>query len=241
MKFRTALILFLALVSGLPATAQTAEEVVAKSLAARGGVARLKAMQGQRVTGKISFGPGAEGPFVVEFKRPGKFHMEMTFDGKKIVRSFDGKSSGWIVNPFGGNLEAQAMSEADVQNIREESDFDGPFLDYKAKGNQIELAGKEAVEGKDAWRIKLTTKNGDVRFYFFDASTFLLVKWEGKRKADGKEYDVESFFHDYRDVGGFKYAFEIVSDSPGTDQSQKILVDKIEVDPAFDEAHFEKP
>jgi hypothetical protein len=42
-------------------------------------------------------------------------------------------------------------------------------------------------------------------------------------------------------VSGLQYAFEIDSDAPGTEQSQKIIADKIEVDPRIDEAHFGKP
>ncbi len=242
MKLRTGMTLLLLLAAGFSSMAQTTDEIVAKALEARGGLARLAAVQSQRITGKISFDEGIEGRFVVEFKRPGKFHMDMTLAEKKVIRIFDGKSSGWSLNPFAGDTELQPMSADDVANVREESDFDGPFIDYKAKGNQIELAGKDKVEGKDAYRIKLTTKGGEVRSYHFDATSFLLVKWEGKRKGqDGKEFDVESFFHDYRKVNGIQFAFEIVSGLPGAAPSQKIIVEKIEVDLAMDEAIFSKP
>src|SRR5271166_6728482 len=92
------------------AEAQTADDVVSKYLAARGGIAKIRAVQSERVTGTISFGPGAEGPFKVERKRPLKMHMEITVAGKTVLRSFDGKSSGWIYNPFGPNPTVQPMS-----------------------------------------------------------------------------------------------------------------------------------
>jgi len=105
------------------------------------------------------------------------------------------------------------MNEDELKSITEESDFDGPLVDYKSKGNQVELVGKDKVGDKDAWRLKLTTKNGDVRAYLFDASSFLLLKWEGKRKYEGQEIPVESYFSDYREVGGLKFAFGIDSGS----------------------------
>ena len=84
----------------LAASAQTADEIVAKVLAARGGLAKIKAVRSQRISGTIDFGGGAEGPFLVELERPGKMHIEVTIQGQTLIRTFDGKSTGWIINPF---------------------------------------------------------------------------------------------------------------------------------------------
>ena len=223
------------------ASAQTADEIVNKVLAARGGVARIKAVHSQRISGTINFGPGADGPFLVELERPGKMHIEVTVQGQTLVRSYDGKATGWILNPFTENKTVQPMSAEDISNISDESDFDGPLVDYKQKGNLIALVGKEDVDGKPAYRLKLTNKKGDMRNYFFDADTFRLIKWEGTRKVGDRDVPWESVFHDYREVDGLQFAFEIDSDAPGTGQAQKIIADKIEVNPEIDESHFGKP
>ena len=232
-----ALLCFLPLTAG----AQTADEIVSKSLAARGGAEKIKATQSERVTGRVTFGPGLEGTFVAELERPHKLHVEIGVEGKKIIRVYDGKSAGWVVNPFAENKDPQPMSEEDLKNVADESDFDGPFVDYKAKGSQIELAGKEDLEGKPVYRIKLTNKDGQVRFYLFDTSSFLLMKWEETRILEGKEVPWESFFSDYREVNGLKHAFKIDSDSPGTDFKQSLVAEKIEINPQIDEDHFSKP
>jgi hypothetical protein len=122
-----------------------------------------------------------------------------------------------------------------------EADFDGPLVDAKAKGNVIELAGTEKVEGRDAYILKVTHKDGQVSAYSFDAKTFLLVKWSGADTVNGEDVTRETYFHDYRDVGGLKFAFELVSNTPGADVTQRIVVDKIELDPQIDETHFGKP
>lgn len=239
MKIKTVIFASLLLLP-LTAAAQTADEIVTKVLAARGGVARIKAVQSQRISGTINFGGSAEGPFLVELKRPGKMHIEVTVQGQTLIRSFDGKS-GWIINPFADHKDVQPMSAEDIRNIADESDFDGPLVDYKEKGNHVELVGKEDIEGKSAYRLKLTSKKGETRSYLFDAASYLLVRWEGTRKIGEKEIPWESLFRDYRDVSGLQYAFEIDSDAPGTEQSQKIIANKIEVDPQIEEAHFAKP
>jgi hypothetical protein len=239
MKIRTFSISLLFLLPAV-SSAQTADEILAKVIAARGGHAKLHAVHSERISGKISFGD-LSGPFVVELKRPLKMHMQLTIQDQTMVRVYDGKSQGWANNPFAGKTNPEAMTEDELKNITEESDFDGPLLDHKSKGNQIELVGKDKFDDKDVWRLKLTTKNGDVRFYLFDATSFLLLKWEGKRKAEGQELPIESYFTDYRDVGGLKFAFAIDSGSSPTDITQKIRIEKIDLNPELSEAEFTKP
>lgn len=223
------------------AGAQTADEIVAKALAARGGVDKIKAVQSERVTGRISFTGGLEGTFALELKRPGKMRIEISVEGQKVVRVYDGKSAGWMLNPFGENKDVQPMSGEELKSVSEESDFDGPLVDYKAKGSQIELIGKEEFDGKPVYRLKLTNKNGDVRFYIFDVSSFVLVKWEGIRRIEEKEFPWESSFSDYRDVQGLKYPFQIDQGSPNTEIKQTLVTDKIEIDPQIDDSRFTKP
>jgi hypothetical protein len=114
-------------------------------------------------------------------------------------------------------------------------------VDAKAKGNTIELAGTEKVEGRDAYMLKVTHKDGQVSAYSFDTKTFLLVKWSGADSVNGETVTRETYFHDYRDVGGLKFAFELVSNTPAADVTQRIVVDKIELDPQIDDARFGKP
>ena len=234
--------LCIALLSLLPtaASAQTVHEILSKVFVARGGLSKIRLINSERVSGKISFGE-VTGPFVVELKRPFKMHMQLTVQNQTMVRVYDGKSHGWANNPFAGKMNPDAMNEDELKSVTEESDFDGPLVDYRSKGNQVELAGKDKVGDKDAWRLKLTTKNGDVRSYLFDANSFLLLKWEGKRKYEGQEIPVESYFSDYREVGGLKFAFAIDSGSSATDVSQKIRIEKIELNPVLNDAEFTTP
>lgn len=225
----------------LAAAAQTAEEIVKKALEVRGGVEKIKAVRSERISGHVSFSQSMEGTFVVELKRPLKMHVEITIDGQKIIRVYDGKSSGWMVNPFLETKEVQPLSPDDLRNISDESDFDGPLVDYKSKGNQIEFIGKESLDDKPVYRLKLTNKNGDVRFYFFDASSYLLLKWEGIRKSGEQELPWESFFSDFHEVQELRFPFRIDQGSPGTELKQTLVAEKIELNPQIEDSRFTKP
>jgi outer membrane lipoprotein-sorting protein len=221
--------------------AQTADDVINAYLKARGGLAKIKAVQTERVTGVITFAPGVEGPFFVERKRPQKMHMEITVNGQSLIRVYDGKSAGWIYNPFAPNASVAAMSAEDLAGIADEADFEGPFVDYKAKGNQIEYAGKEQIDGKIVQKLKLTAKQGDVSYFYFDASTGLLMKWQGMRKVGDKELPWETYFRDFREVDGLKYPFLVESAAVDSDQIQKITATKIETNIPLNESQFAKP
>jgi len=238
---RTVLLTTLLVLSPLAGRAQTADDVVDKYLAARGGVEKIKAVQSERVLGTISFGPEGEGRFLVERLRPLKLHIEITLNRQTFLRVYDGKSSGWTYNPFVPTPSVTPMTEAEIASIFDEADFDGPFVDYKAKGNKLELVGKEEVQGKSAHKLKLTSKRGDTSFFFFDAASGVLLKWEGTRSIGGKEVPWETYFRDFRRVEGLLYPFLIESDAPGSDQTQKILADKIEINVPIEASRFEKP
>jgi outer membrane lipoprotein-sorting protein len=221
--------------------AQSADAIVARYLAARGGYDKIKAVHSERVIGTISFGGGVDGLLLVERERPLKMHMEINLNGSTMIRVYDGKSAGWIYNPFAPNAVVQSMSEAELRNIFDEADFEGPFVDYKQKGNVIEFVGRADVQGSPAFKLRLTNKNGDVGYFYFDAVTFLLLEWQGVRKVGEAEQTSESYFKDFREVEGLKYPFLIESRSPGTNQSQKLVANKIEVNMPIDAAHFAQP
>src|SRR5262245_66530310 len=115
--------------------APTVDEVVAKHLAARGGVERLKAIQTVRMTGLMDVVPGLTAPFVLEMKRQSKMRLDMTVQGVTGSQAFDG-SSGWVLMPFTGMSKPDVMTADAVQEAKAQADFDGPLVDYKAKGNR---------------------------------------------------------------------------------------------------------
>ena len=235
----------LALVAALlpaAASAQTVDEIIAKHFEAQGGIAKLQKLQTVRMVGKMQMGPGMEAPFTMEKKRPGKSRITFTFSGMDGVRAFDGKT-GWQVMPFmSGKKDAEPMSPEDTKDMEEQADFDGPLMNAKDKGNTLELAGKEAVDGADAYKVKLTHKDGKVDWYFFDAETYLLVKQEMKRKVRGTEMEFETFPSDYKEVGdGLLMPFSISQGAKGNDHRQAMTFDKIEVDVPLDDAIFVMP
>jgi hypothetical protein len=219
------------------AGAQTVEEVLARSLAARGGAAKLLSVTTRRETGRIALGAGNEWPFTVEHKRPSSLRMEIALQGAPLVRAFDGRR-GWQKAPQASH--AEPLTADDLHNIANEADFDGALVDTAAKG-KAELLGKEPVGGRDAYKVQVTLTGGDVYDYYIDSASHLPIHWMGSHRINGKPVAFETDFNDYRDVGGVKYPFETVSWLKGNTSKQRILLAKIEVNPPIDDARFADP
>lgn len=229
-----------AAVFSLPATAQTVDEIIAKHVAARGGMDKLKAVKSVRMTGHLSSG-GMEIPTTLENKRPELVRMEFTVQGLVGIQAYDG-TVGWQVMPFMGKKDPEPMSADDLKDIQEQADsIDGPMVDYKAKGNQVELIGKEKIEGSDCYVLKVTLKNGTVNTDYMDTESFLVIKETAKKTVRGTEVETESTLGDYKEVEGIIFPFVVEGGIKGSPQKQRIVIEKIELNPAIDDARFKMP
>ena len=241
MKIKLLLATFLCFLPWSSPSAQTIDEIIKKAIGARGGIDKIKAVESERITGRVAFSQGLEGTVVLELERPHKLYSEITVEGQKVLRAYDGKSAGWTVNPFTENRGVVEMSADELKDMPDESDLDGPLVDYKSKGSRVELVGKENSDGKAVYRLKVTTKSGEVRSYLIDCATFLTTKWEGTRKVGNEPLPWESVLSDYREVQGMKFPFKIDQGSPRTEYQQTLTIDKVEINPKIEESHFAKP
>lgn len=231
---------FIGLALATPAAAQTVDEIVAKHIEALGGIEKLRAVKTVRMTGKMTVGPGIEAPIVMELKRPNAMRLDITVQGMVGSQAYDG-TKGWNLMPFAGSKVPQEMAADEVKLAQEQADIDGPLVDYKAKGSTIELQGKEKVEGSDAYKLKVTLKNGDVRTIYIDAEHYLQIKDEAKRMIRGTEVDSETIMGDYKDVGGLMLPHSIDSGQKGNPQRQKLTIEKIEINVPIDDTRFKMP
>lgn len=239
------------------------QQIVSKNIAARGGENAWRAVQAMSWAGKLDAGGGnqrrlkipgqpappplngssaqAQLPFVLEMKRSHKSRLEIQFNGQTAVQVYDG-AQGWKVRPFLNRHEVEPFTAAEREAAANQAELDGPLMDYAAKGTQIDVEGVEPVEGKSAYRLKVTFQNKHVIHEWIDAQSFLEVKIEGTpRRLDGKEHPVEVFMRDYRSVNGLQIPHTLETTVQGVARTEKILIEKVVVNPRLDESHFSKP
>jgi hypothetical protein len=165
---------------------------------------------------------------------------EAIIQGLTQIEAYDGKI-GWRVSPFGGRKDAELLSADDLRGLILDADLDGPLVDYKVKGHTAELVGHDSVEGTDCYKIKLTLKNGDIRYYFLDADSYLEIKIEDDRTIRGTAEKSETYFGDYEKVDGIYYSFSYESGQVGNPRRVDYTVEKIEINVPLADSLFEMP
>ena len=179
-------------------------------------------------------------PFVLEMERPRKTRLEIRFQGQTAVQVFDGKK-GWKLRPFLGRHEVEPYTDEELRLASEQTDLDGLLIDYGAKGSRVELEGTEIVEGREAYKLKVTLDNGQVRRVWVDTETFLDVKTDGTRRLDGKPRPVWTYFREYKPVDGLLIPHVLETTVEGVKGSEKIVVEHVALNPQLDDARFAKP
>ena len=221
----------------------SAAEIVDRNVAARGGLEAWHAVSTLTLTGKLEAGgkKNTELPFVMRMKRPHKSRLEIRFQDQTAIQVYDGKQ-GWKVRPFLGRDDAEPFSPAEAKAAAEWEELDGPLVDHARKGIKVVAQGVDTVEGHKAYKLRLTMKDGEVRYLWIDAASFLEMKIDGQpRKLDGKLRHVAVYYRDYRTDAGLTmpHVFETVVD--GAKQPYKMSIDRVTVNQKLDDAIFEKP
>ena len=227
-------------IAAVSATAQTADDIVAKYIKTVGGMEKIQAVTALRRTGKVIAGGGFEIPLVEENKRPNLVRQDITIQGLIGSNAYDGKV-GWKIAPWQGKKDPETMGEGELKGIIDSSDFDGPLVNYKQKGNKVEYVGMDEVEGTDTFKLKVTMKNGEVQYFYMDTDYYVPIKIDTKRMIRGAEIEFETVLGDYKEVDGWYIPYSVEVGAKGSPFKQKIAYEKIEANVTVDDRRFSMP
>jgi hypothetical protein len=220
--------------------AQTAEELVAKNLKAKGGIGEIKAIHSLRMSGKLQSG-GFVAQLGQDSMEPNLLRQTFTIQGMTQIQAYDG-SIGWQISPFGGRKDPEQLGEDDLRGLVEEADFYSPLVDYQRKGNTVEYLGHDTVDGDDALRLKVTLKNGDIFYYYLDPDTYIEIRIEKQQFIRGAVRETVTDLGSYKQVSGVYQPFSIESGPKGDPGGRaKITIDKIEANVPIDASEFKMP
>lgn len=221
-------------------TAQTAEGIVARYVKTIGGMEKIQAVKTLRRTGKFSGGGGFEATVVEDNKRSNMVRQEFSLQGMTAINAYDGKT-GWKIEPWQGKKDPEPLGEEEMKQILEDSDLDGPLINYQQKGNKVEFAGMDSIEGTDVFKLKVTLKSGDVRFYYLDTDYYVPIKIETRRIIRGAEREYETTLGDYKEVAGWYLPYSVETNVKGSQDKQKVTYEKIEANVPLDDSLFAMP
>jgi hypothetical protein len=229
--------LFLILALLAPAAgAQTLDEVLAKHAAAHGGLEAWRAVHSLAVAGTVVAYSKA-GPFVYEWRQPDSSRFEQTAFEKKIVYVHHGAVTWWLQPLYGVEKPAVITEEAQAVLIQKTAAFDSPLIDAAAKGNKVELLGKDEMDGQPAWKLKVTRKDGSEETWYLDPSTFLeLARVDRTYDSTGIK-ERWTYYSDFRTAEGLVIAHR--QDQEYGIRHVALTVEKVAVNPEIDAGRFE--
>lgn len=233
-----AVALFLSSTAAAGQPAATVDDVIAKNLAARGGVEKLKSINTVKITGVVS-AQGMELPMTSWSKRPNRLRRDTKFKDQNIVVAFDG-TTVWGVNPMMGSTVPQEVTGPQAEMTRDDASFDPLFLNYKERGHTVELVGTETIEGTPAHHLKVTKKNGNVEHHYLNAETGLEMRTVFTLEQNGMKAEVTTDLTDYQNIDGMQVAFSMKQSMNGNPLLQ-VKLQKVEFNVPIDDEIFKMP
>jgi len=230
----------LLVLGGAPrASAQTVEDIVRRYVEARGGAAKLRAVESLRFTGTMEL-PDVSSAFVLELKRPNRMRTEFVVQGQTGVRAFDGERA-WERLPLPGD-EPRPMGPEEAAEARAQADVDlSPLVDSAAKGFAVELVGRDRLPGGEPWKLVVRGREGPPRTLHLDVRTHLVVQTIDMRSVDGKPVEMVTEVSDYRPLGGLVFPHRIEVGPRGKPERQRLVIQNVEINPPIDASRFAMP
>jgi hypothetical protein len=220
----------LALVFAQFAQGQTVDEVINKHIEALGGKEKLSKIKNIVMEGSLNY-QGTEIALTLTQIHNKLNRQDISVNG---MRGFDmlTDKEGWAYMPFMGQQKPEPKPAEEVKLNQADLDLAGPLVDYAAKGHKAALIGKESIEGKNCYHIKMTLASGKIVNFFIDAASNLISRTTDKRNVNGQEIDMQTDLADYKDVEGVKMAYSI------TQQYGTTFISSIKVNQAIPESAF---
>ncbi len=232
--------------------AQSAQEVVSKYLAALGGKEKLQSINSLYREGVAVLDGGAQ-IMVKTWRVYDRLYREelSSASGKLVIIVTPNR--GWYSAPGSGGL-FKPLTPDQYRALVPEIDPAGPLVDYNQKGNKIELAGRDTVQGEPCYKLRVYFPSGNAATYSIDAKTGYSLKstYRGNtllssifpdesplnRLAAAPAGQVTTEFSDYKIIpGGYIFPYTIALSPYGA----KVTIKKVEVNGNVDADALSRP
>lgn len=225
---------------GAVSIAQDVNDIINKNIAAMGGkdkLSKLLSVYEENTTSAM----GNELTSKVWVINGQGMRAEVQVMGSTMITVMT-KDTGWMVNPLTGNTDPQPIPKEALQQSASRMDLRGQLLNYKANGYTATLLGKEQVNGKDSYKIKLS-KSGEADLLFYiDATNYYVNKLVTTVKANGSDLTSEIAFSDYKKTpDGFVFPYSTTITNAAVGGEIKSVVTKLVPNQTIDPKIFQKP
>lgn len=218
------------------------DSVLARYAAAIGPLQQVQTRRvAMTVTGMAPF----EIPVVSEAMRPNLLLKKVTIQGPVQVTGYDG-SKAWRIDPFASaSGKPVDVPAAELADLIEEADFDGPLVNATAKGIRLRYVGPRVVQVSGAatpvHAVEITWPNGRQSVAHLQAYSFLEVLRTQTRSVMGNDVAMTITPKDYRRVQGIVVPFLMEIAPAGMPEPIRLRMHSVEFGVALKAADFARP
>ncbi len=187
-------------------------------------------------------------PYTLVLKRPGYSRFDFTVQGMNIVMAYDGNTV-WQINPlrFRGSAEPKIMEATEARQIIIDAQlfpaFSSPLIEYKERGNAVELKGIENINGSKVYKLMATLKFGMATYWYISSENYLIpgFTWlAGEHDFGAQGFDVHVRLKDYKESKGIIFP-HIIEDKVAGFTAKKYTIDHAEINVEIDDSIFRMP
>jgi len=188
-----------ALAVATPSYAQLGPEIARRHAERAGG--KLAALKTLRAEGRTFIGSEMV-PFTLLAERPTRLRVESFSPLRRVIQGYDGLQPPWISHSEFNGGAVRPMPAPDAKDFITNADFDGPLVDYAAKGYTVDYAGEDVIESRRAFKLLVMSRTDDIFFLWVDAENHEVVKRAVFRTSKQERMTIETLFKDFRPVAG---------------------------------------
>ena len=182
--------------------AQSIDDILSKHFEARGGLDKIKSLNSVIMHGR-SASDLFELPIHFYCIHQKAFKVELEFEGRKYYQTGT-TTEGWTFSPNQPDSVPHQMTQEELQEGLQDFDLQGPFVDFKIKGNQVESIGTKEIEGQKYSGLKLVKASGEVVLYYLDDNYQIFQTIETQR--DGTE-SITTYTNYRKTASGLAFPF----------------------------------
>jgi zinc protease len=211
------------------------EEILDRFVKETGGKEAYESIKSVVLTGQMTLMMNMKGELKVYVKDPGKLFSKVTIENLGEMKSGSDGETVWSENPF----EGPKILEGVEKEMTMESSHIGEEANWRERFKDVKCVGEEAIDGKPAYKVEMTTKDGQKRTSFYDKENGLLVKQSMVVSLPQGEIPTEILVSDYKKVGNLLFPHK--SKTTVMTQEMTTVFEKIELNADVPDSTFELP
>ena len=236
----------------------SADEIVEKNIAARGGLEAWRKIRTMMWVGHIesAHAPVPSMQFVLEQERPNKTHFEINAMGDRTLRVFDGLR-GWKLRASRGRPEITPYTMEEVRFEQGGPGIDGVLIDLTGRGTSVAVAGIDEIDKRQAYHLNLRAVTGETQQVWVDAKTFLEIRYDrpapaasaapavpaaaDPAAAAAAPRTVSVIYREYQAFEGVKIPTVIETGGKAGNTPDRMVIEKVLLNPRLDARAFSDP